>query len=369
MFVVKPLYQKGWRDFNFHLTLQNVKPTTEVHNEMKKIIKIVFIIIAVLVLLIALAIAAFLLLAAKKNATYWEYATPNGEIETKYTGLGSCEVSSAEFEAADTVWAKYEVWYPSELKTANTSYPMVIMANGTGTKASQYQEVFKRLASWGFIVVGNEDENCRTGASSAATLDFMLVLNADPSNDFYGKIDTENIGIAGHSQGGVGAINAVTGQENGDKYKAIWSISATSRYHANGLNENGLEGSDGTSGSGWNIDVTKINVPIMMVAGTGLFDAGNLDEYTPTIFKGEAQGICPIWWLNECYNTIPDSVDKVIARQIGKDHADMLRSGDGYMTAWFMYYLKGDMEAGKAFFGENAEILSNKNWQDVTKNR
>ena len=39
----------------------------------------------------------------------------------------------------------------------------------------------------------------------------------------------------------------------------------------------------------------------------------------------------------------------------------MLCSADGYMTAWFMYYLKGETEAGKAFFGEDAEIHSNEN--------
>ena len=46
----------------------------------------------------------------------------------------------------------------------------------------------------------------------------------------------------------------------------------------------------------------------------------------------------------------------------------MLYYGDGYVTAWFMYWLKGDTEAGKAFWGDNAEILSNANWQDVNKN-
>ena len=54
-----------------------------------------------------------------------------------------------------------------------------------------------------------------------------------------------------------------------------------------------------------------------------------------------------------------------MAREVGKDHGDMLRSADGYMTAWFMYWLKDDTEAGKAFFGENAEIFTNSNWQDV----
>ena len=56
-------------------------------------------------------------------------------------------------------------------------------------------------ASWGFIVVGNEDENSRTGASTSATLDFMLNLNKDSNSDFYGKIDVNNIGVSGHSQG------------------------------------------------------------------------------------------------------------------------------------------------------------------------
>ena len=33
-----------------------------------------------------------------------------------------------------------------------------------------------------------------------------------------------------------------------------------------------------------------------------------------------------------------------------------------------MYWLNGDAEAGNVFFGEEAEILSNSNWQDVQKN-
>ena len=117
------------------------------------------------------------------------------------------------------------------------TYPLVVMVNGTGTKASQYKAVFKHLASWGVIVIGNEDANSRTGESSAATLDFILGLNKDKNIDFYGKIDIANIGIGGHSQGGVGAINAVTEQANGNPYKAIWAASTTSRYHADELNK------------------------------------------------------------------------------------------------------------------------------------
>ena len=54
-----------------------------------------------------------------------------------------------------------------------------------------------------------------------------------------------------------------------------------------------------------------------------------------------------------------------MAREKNRDHGDMLRYADGYMTAWFLYYLQDNEEAGTAFFGENAEILTNPNWQDV----
>ncbi|WP_154460158.1 hypothetical protein [Floccifex porci] len=47
----------------------------------------------------------------------------------------------------------------------------------------------------------------------------------------------------------------------------------------------------------------------------------------------------------------------------------MLTYADGYMTAWFMYHLQNDEDAGSVFYGDNAEILNNVNWQDIQKNR
>ncbi len=321
---------------------------------MKLIKKILLGIILIPVFLIA---AIFTLLGYLKyrNAHYWKYAEPAGEVEKKYTAFGDYAVSQAEFAADNAAFEKYEIWYPSEMAENNCAYPLVVMANGTGVTASQYKEVFRHLASWGFIVIGNEDANCRTGASSAATLDFILGLNEEPGSIFCGRIDRDKIGIAGHSQGGVGAINAVTAQENGTLYRAVFAASTTSPLFAD---KNIL-------GAQWQYDMSRITIPCFMVAGTGKADAGTAaDKTTP-----EGQGICPLWSLTENYHTIPDTVDKVMARRVGKDHGDMLRYADGYMTAWFMYYLKGDAQAGTAFFGNNAEILNNANWQDVEKNR
>lgn len=59
-----------------------------------------------------------------------------------------------------------------------------------------------------------------------------------------------------------------------------------------------------------------------------------------------------------------NDVFKVLGRVKEAEHEDMLERADGYM----LYHLQNDEEAGKVFIGDNAEILSNTNWQDIEKN-
>lgn len=319
-----------------------------------KIIKRILLIVAIIVLVIIVAIVVMFAIFSYRNKNYYKFVKTEKPIEAQYTSLGTYDVSYKEFSADSDIYKKYEVWYPSEMKKSSSKYPLVVIANGTGITASKYKTFFKHLASWGFIVVGNEDENSRTGASSSVTLDFMLKLNEDSKSDFQGKIDVDNIGIGGHSQGGVGTINALTNQDNGNYYKAMYTASATSSFW----------GQEDQLGREWSYDVSKVNIPYFMVAGTGYYDAGTAEDITTT----EGQGICPLWSLKKNYGDIPNGVTKIMARRVNTDHSDMLTHGDGYMTAWFMYWLKGDIEAGNVLFGDNAEILTNANWQDVVKN-
>lgn len=318
---------------------------------MKKMLKILLIVV-VIVLVVTVALFAIL---SYRNKHYYNFVKADKQIEAQYTALGPNEVNYVEFDAENVAFKKYEVWYPSDMKENANALPLVILANGTGITASKYKAVFKHLASWGFIVIGNEDENSRTGVSSSASLDFMLSQNKNSKSVFFGKIDEDNIGIGGHSQGGVASINAVTNQDNGRYYKAMFTASATSSYW----------GQENQFGTDWSYDLSKVNIPYLMVAGTGYFDAGTAEDLTAT----QGQGISPLWSLKKNYATIPDKVTKVMARRANTDHSDMLNHADGYMTAWFMYWLKGEKQAGDAFFGDEAEILNNANWQDVMKNR
>lgn len=288
------------------------------------------------------------------TADYYTQTQTGGEIEEIYTAMGEYDVDYAEYPAQDLLIKQYKIWYPSALAgEEGREWPIVVMTNGTGVPASRYAPVFRHLASWGFVVIGNEMQNSWSGGASAGALDLLAELNEDPSSLFYHKLDLDNVGSAGHSQGAIGAINAVTAQPNGDSYKALYLASTPSSLYASTLE--------------WAYDPALIDVPCFMTAGTGLLDAG--EAGSPEVAE-EAQevSISPLWSQEENYGLIPDSVPKLRARRTGADHAEMLPWPDGYMTAWFMYWLQGDEAAGRAFFGPDAEIVHNPLWQDIEKN-
>ncbi len=306
----------------------------------------VFMVLGIIILALIVLVVAFLFWGSKQPSVkhdYYKTVDAKMALEQKYTALGTYEVEFTEFDSNETMYKEYKVWYPKGIADGTEKYPIVVMANGTGVPHYKYEAIFNHLASWGFVVIGNDVENSWNGTSSSKSLDLLLSLNSDPNSIFYGKLDESNIGVAGHSQGGVGAINAVTNQENGNKYTAMFTASTAHLALANGLK--------------WPYDASKINIPYFMVAGTLKTDAGNGADFA---------GIAPLWSLQENYDAIPETIAKVMARRMNSDHGEVLYTADGYMTAWFMYYLKQDSEAGKVFFGENPEILQNtENWCDV----
>lgn len=196
---------------------------------MKRFVIITLITIAIIIAVAILTIVILFVWSGKQPMVkegYYNDVQTSAPLEQKYTQKGNYEVSYYEQDANNEQWKKYEIWYPTEMETTNNTYPLVVMVNGTGVAASKYKPVFDHLASWGFIVVGNEDESAGNGASASASLDYMLTLNSDSNSIFYGKIDVDNIGIGGHSQGGLGTINAVTAQDNGNLYKVMYAASA-----------------------------------------------------------------------------------------------------------------------------------------------
>lgn len=325
---------------------------------MKRIMKTIGLVILCIIGIVILLVAALTIknkVDMKKSRLPDDYYTQlNYEmpLEKKYIELGNYKVKNTVHKSEDKAIENIRIWYPAEMETEKIRYPMIIAVNGSNTAALNYEAFFSRLASWGFIVVGNDDRQSGTGASTSATLDYMLKLNGNNSSEFFDKIDETKIGCAGYSQGGAGAIRAVTEFENSDKFTCLFTGSAAYSLLAGNM--------------GWGYDTAKINIPYFMTAGTGTSDdAGNNEIHNNEVFAG----VAPLTSLIENYKNISEDVMKVRARVTGAEHGDMQVKTDSYMTAWFLWQLCGDEAAEKIFLGDDAEILHNSNWQDVEKDK
>ena len=214
----------------------------------------------------------------------------------------------------------------------NAPWPTVVMVNGTGLKALHYRPVFEHLASWGFIVIGNDDSNAWNGRSALVSLDKALFQNSMVSSPLYQRIDLDRIGVVGHSQGAMGAINAAT---EDDRFKVLYAASCPQKSLAKKL--------------GWSYSMKTISIPTMLVAGTGWID----------------RHISPLDSLLLLAEELPDTTPMLLGRLKGVEHRYVLHEGDAYMTAWLRHILTNDADAAAALTSDNPEILNNPRWQNV----
>lgn len=264
---------------------------------MKKVLKIIGLI---LLAVIAIAIAGLQIISRlpAPSADYQKKLETGGAIEAEYLKNGAYETAFYE-EAA--------------------------------------KHIYEHYASWGFIVMGNEEAYSWNAFGAEMAIRHLQRLNDnqtinDKENIFYQKIDFDNVGIIGHSQGGAGVFNAITNTDHKSVYKAAIALSPTNKELAQGLE--------------WPYDVTKIDIPIMLVSGEG-----GGDDWVVTL-----EG------LTDIYDDI--NSQKVMLRRKNTPHGETQYSEDGYVTAWFMWQLQSDQYAAEAFVGDSAEILTNPLYQD-----
>lgn len=111
-------------------------------------------------------------------------------------------------------------------------------------------------------------------------------------------------------------MNAITDQKHKENYKAAVILSSAP-FTAN----NDFQ---------WEADPSLIQTPTIMLSSMGNFDAK----------------VASMKSLQNVYDSISGEVPKVLACRTAGDHGEMLYYGDGYVTAWFMYWLQSDDEAG-----------------------
>ncbi len=218
-----------------------------------KFLKVVLIIILILV-----AIITVLYLWADNapvlHKGYNKEIKTGGDIEYKYLQNGKYETSKTTIKEEKPI-KKYTIYYPTELKSDDKKYPMILIINGTGGKATKYEPLLEQLSSWGFIVVGTQDKGTGKGDTTIKTLNYMLSENKNKDSLFYNKIDVDNIGITGHSQGGAATIRSITMFDESHYFKTAVPISPVSEKTVQEM-------------TNYPYDSSKINCPILLLAGT-----------------------------------------------------------------------------------------------------
>lgn len=306
---------------------------------MKKVLKIIGIVLLAVIVIGGIALK---LLGSRPAAPkdYQRTTQTGGEIEAKYLANGPHEVSVHE-DATLLNFGKFTVYYPSELEAADKRYPVIVICNGSGTPLSKYTTVAQHYASWGFIVIGTEEMHAWNAFGAEMSLRYLERWSEnmqieDAKSIFYQKVNFENVGIVGHSQGGVGVINAITDTKHKDTYKTAVSLSPTNKELAHNLF--------------WDYDASLVDIPILLFAG-----AGGGDDWVVT---GEQ--------LQAIYDDIGSK--KCMARRCDTAHGEVLYRPDGYVTAWFMWQLQDDEYAARAFSGDAPELMSNPLYQDQQSN-
>ncbi len=122
------------------------------------------------------------------------------------------------------------------------NYPLVVFSHGFGGFNIQSLDLMEHLASHGFVVVSpNHTGNTQDDMSSpdpeadrfpdvAFVIDEMAAANLDALSLFFGHVDASNVGVAGHSYGGMTSLFMASGYGGGpadSRVKAIVPVAAS----------------------------------------------------------------------------------------------------------------------------------------------
>lgn len=284
--------------------------------------------LSALALLFAVPITIFLQIIIHSNVP--ELA--EGSIEQRYAEQGSYPVKVEEVKSVIGE-DLFRIYYPSF--QGDESYPVISWGNGTDATPDRYDELLTHLASWGFIVIDSYSKTTGTGKEIGEAIDYLLNENKLASSLFYQKLQSENIGVAGHSQGSTGVINAHTNYASGSLIKTIVSVALPDLKHCDPEDV---------------YDTARITVPFLIMGGTRDFL------------------ISPLSANQLALHTTNASAPVMMGMAKGAAHTAIEGNGGnhrGYLTAWMRYQLLDDQEAMKAFHGNSSEMMHNSNWVDV----
>lgn len=235
-----------------------------------------------------------------------ETTTKKTETTTKKQVVDT-SIKSIKTKEYSTSSAKQIVYYPDNINVVSKPYPVIAWANGTMCPPDLYNDLLIEIAKGGYIVVACDETMAADGTAQRESIDFILQKNNDANDIFYNKVDTKNIGVIGHSQGGRSSVNAATADSRID---CVISL----------------------AGSNYDYEVEPLSTPTFFIAGTN----DNI--------------VNPAQWIEPAYDIAKGPT--VYASLDGAIHTTCCSNPtaySNYIIDWFDGWLKNDSGALNTF--------------------
>lgn len=204
--------------------------------------------------------------------------------------------------------------------------PVILWGNGTNVMVAIYSPMLVQWASHGFVVAASMDGNAGTGKPLLDCLDYLENENVRERSVLKGAVDLSRVGAAGHSQGAAGALMAARDPR----------ITATAPIQPYTLGSRSYE-----SGA-----ETRQHGPMLLLSGASDSVADPARHQQPIFDKANV----PVFW----------------STLVAAGHSTPSTGTSGpyrpATTAWFLWRLAGDENAGAMFRGADCGYCTTPAW-------
>lgn len=254
--------------------------------------------------------------------------------------------------ASDSTLATHTIFRPDDLNLFGRRQKLPIIAWGNGACANspwEHVNFLSEVASHGFLVIAIgpmplEGQRGGPGGPTKSSLltdaiNWAIAQNSDKASQYYGKLDTTKIAVAGMSCGGLQALE----------------VAPDPRITTTMICNSGILGNPG-GGMGGMPSLTKdhlakLHTPIIYILGGERDIAYNngMDDFRRI-------------------NHVP-----AFAANLDVGHGGTYSRPHGgefakVATAWFQWQLKGDKEAAAMFQGDPSGVAKMEGWKAEKKN-
>jgi dienelactone hydrolase len=155
-------------------------------------------------------------------------ATPVGQTTMNFVDTSRATPAWGGMPAKASRTLVTTIWYPAQRSgsaaaSGGSRYPLIVFAHGLGGSPQQYQQLLTAWAAAGYVVAAplfplsnNETPGGPDGGDignqpgdMSFVIDQVLKASAAPSGPLSGLVDPNEIGAAGHSNGGITTLGLV----------------------------------------------------------------------------------------------------------------------------------------------------------------